>query len=80
MYDICFKGCFVGGGINSYECGLLDLNKLGHPIFECNSTCQCEPSRCSNRVVQNGPNPHLEVIILLFILSYYKLYRTKIDI
>jgi len=54
-------GCFVGGGINSYECGLLDLNKLGHPIFECNSTCQCEPSRCSNRVVQNGPNPHLEI-------------------
>jgi len=60
--QFCFHpGCTVGGGTNNYECGLLDLSKLGYPIFECNSTCRCEPSRCFNRIVQIGPHPHLKI-------------------
>jgi len=31
------------------------------PIYECNSECSCEPSRCTNRVAQLGPLPYLKV-------------------
>jgi len=46
---------------SSYECGLFDLSRLGQPVFECNSRCSCEPSRCSNRIVTRGPNQNLKI-------------------
>ncbi len=33
-------------------------------IFECNAKCKCDPSRCSNRVVQNGGS--IQVRLQLF--------------
>jgi len=46
----------------NYENGLLLWTTLNSPIFECNSTCVCQPFRCSNRIVQLGPNPNLEIV------------------
>eukprot|EP00088_Acartia_fossae_P071171 TRINITY_DN9713_c0_g1_i1.p1 TRINITY_DN9713_c0_g1~~TRINITY_DN9713_c0_g1_i1.p1 ORF type:complete len:284 (-),score=29.46 TRINITY_DN9713_c0_g1_i1:41-892(-) len=59
----CGVACFHQGSfsVGSYECGLLNTNNLGRPVFECNSKCECEPSRCLNRVVTHGPHPRLKV-------------------
>jgi histone-lysine N-methyltransferase SETMAR len=46
----------------NYSMGLMLKSSVNQPIFECNTRCSCDPSRCYNRVVQFGPNPNLEII------------------
>jgi len=45
-----------------YENGLLLRSDLRQPVFECNTSCRCEPARCMNRVVQRGPRKDLEIV------------------
>jgi len=46
-------GSYVNGCVSSFRCNL--------PLFECNSSCLCEPSRCTNRLVQRGPSIQLKI-------------------
>lgn len=53
--------CIRQNGQN-YQNGLLIDSKLSQDgyVIECNSQCKC--SRCTNRLVQLGPNPNLQVV------------------
>jgi len=59
----CGSYCYHQGSNSgsSYECGIFNLSILGRPVFECNSKCRCEPSRCSNRIISLGPNQNLQI-------------------
>ncbi|XP_011194965.1 probable histone-lysine N-methyltransferase set-23 [Zeugodacus cucurbitae] len=41
---------------------VLDVDKCEDLIYECSSACKCDPSKCSNRLVQNGPRAGLKVV------------------
>jgi len=62
----CSEDCahLASYGIN-YSCGLLvgrRAAKVDLPVLECNGSCACQPNRCTNRVVQFGPNTNLKVV------------------
>ena len=59
-------------GLN-YNCGRLQRltaaaavgsgrRRFDLPVVECNPCCNCQPSRCTNRVVQLGPSPDLKIV------------------
>jgi len=63
---LCTTNCSIGcshltNSSNYTPDGLL-IKGAGSilPIYECNSECSCEPSRCTNRVAQLGPLPSLK--------------------
>ena len=41
---------------------MLLKSAVNRPVLECNSNCSCEPARCTNRIVQLGPNHSLQVV------------------
>lgn len=50
----------MSGGVTYDSNGVLLQERPG-AIYECNYRCSCHKSRCSNRVVGNGPRLRLEV-------------------
>eukprot|EP01114_Cavostelium_apophysatum_P022211 TRINITY_DN7969_c0_g1_i1.p1 TRINITY_DN7969_c0_g1~~TRINITY_DN7969_c0_g1_i1.p1 ORF type:complete len:813 (+),score=65.56 TRINITY_DN7969_c0_g1_i1:34-2472(+) len=46
-------GCFIATGKSDPS--------VPDWIYECSDKCHCDPKKCLNRVVQNGPTKHLEL-------------------
>lgn len=49
---------------------VLDIDNCADLIYECSSACKCDPSKCTNRLVQKGPRANLKVV-------YSKLFKSK---
>ena len=49
------------GGTFAYDATGILTNEKPNGIYECNSYCSCNVSRCKNRIVGNGPHLRLEV-------------------
>lgn len=76
-----YKTCPHGGNYIS-SCNELVLNPDRHSkdlIYECTSSCKCNPSSCDNRLVQFGPRLHLEIIASKLLHKQYAL-RTNAPI
>uniref|UniRef100_A0A0K8VBU5 Putative histone-lysine N-methyltransferase set-23 n=1 Tax=Bactrocera latifrons TaxID=174628 RepID=A0A0K8VBU5_BACLA len=41
---------------------VLDTDNSVDLIYECSSSCKCEPSKCTNRLVQKGPRAKLKIV------------------
>lgn len=53
--------CAIMSGGVTYDSNGVLLQERPGAIYECNYRCSCHKSRCSNRVVGNGPRLRLEV-------------------
>nr|XP_014101489.1 probable histone-lysine N-methyltransferase set-23 [Bactrocera oleae] len=41
---------------------VLDIDNSADLIYECSSSCKCEPLKCTNRLVQKGPRANLKIV------------------
>ncbi|RCH77505.1 hypothetical protein CU098_004270, partial [Rhizopus stolonifer] len=54
----CRDGCHDGAAYDVNGCLIIDQ---GTAIYECNQACECDASKCNNRVVQKGRQIPLQV-------------------